>query len=536
MGTRHRALGTVGGLLLLAGLGTGGCLDGTIVNWAMQDRSRELPPVADNLVLLAVPGAPAGAQVRVLAGGEVLEGVRVAEQSPGAFRLAFPGSTEFSGLQVEARWGDGQAFGVIPVVRRQRSVVCPERVVACLTGDPEGCRALQEALPPECREAAGPAVLPALGPVTTAGTLALLGKALAAGGGLSSFSCVLQGQMEEFVARSDGGDPDVVAFVDLVRQWLGLAGREGLYPFPVGPEAGNGVEGLVNDAFLQAFAAQLPAPAVGCGGAAPSSPATPGDQRCAFGAALMAAAARVTVLPRLAPDRIRVVFQVDFRAGAKDGNCTAVDRFRWAKEVLGKRVYLTGGIHKTTPICGAGASPPYCLTQQQVDEANAALGNWVPNLREMSDDGAQGDTVRGDGIWTLVVDLPWIPIEGSPHGIGVRIGYKFTYGLPGQGWTDSEEWPGNQRLLELVDENGDGLVVRRDVFADEATNKDKANQLLPSNGGCGGVNLWETDPPPQACSQYLHDTRERPVDLDGDCKADGWPRAGSVAPIFLDCE
>jgi hypothetical protein len=26
------------------------------------------------------------------------------------------------------------------------------------------------------------------------------------------------------------------------------------------------------------------------------------------------------------------------------------------------------------------------------------------------------------------------------------------------------------------------------------------------------------------------------VDLDGDCKADGWPRAGSVAPIFLDCE
>ncbi|MBP7126414.1 hypothetical protein KBD49_08620 [Myxococcota bacterium] len=530
--TGNRPRWPAGGLLLLAGLT--GCLDGTIVNWAMQDRSRELPPVADNLVLATVEGAPAGAQVRVFAGGEVLEGLQVGEQSPGAFRLAFPGNTAFSGLRVEARWESGQAFGVIPSVPRQRSVVCPERVVACLTG--ENCKAFHDALPPECREAAPPAVLPPLGEITTAATLALLGKGLDAGGGLASFSCVLGDQVEEFVARYQGNDPEVTAFVGLVRGWLALAGREGRYPFAGALGPGAGIEGLADDGFLQAFAAQLPVPPTGCGGADPSVPPTPGDQKCAFAALLRAAAGRVTVVPQPATDRIRVVFQADFRAGGRDGNCTAVDRFKWAREGSGKRVYLTGGIHKTTPVCGSGANPPFCLTQQQVDEANAALGNWVPNLREMVDDGTQGDSVRGDGIWTFVADLPAIPLEDSPHGIGVRIGYKFTYGLPGQGWTDSEEWPGNQRLLELVDVNGDGLVVRRDVFGDEATNKDKANQLLPSNGGCGGVNLWETDPAPAACPRYLHDTRERPVDLDGDCTPDGWPQAGSVAPIFLGCD
>ena len=99
-----------------------------------------------------------------------------------------------------------------------------------------------------------------------------------------------------------------------------------------------------------------------------------------------------------------------------------------------------------------------------------------------------------------------------------------------QGWTGSEEWPGNQRLLELEDLDGDGLVVRLDVFGDEATNKDKANLLTGANGGCG-VNYWELN----AKDGCAHDTRERQVDTDGDCKADAWPSAGAVSPITVPC-
>ena len=56
-------------------------------------------------------------------------------------------------------------------------------------------------------------------------------------------------------------------------------------------------------------------------------------------------------------------------------------------------------------------------------------------------------------------------------------------------WTDTEEWPGNQRILEVDDLDGDQLVIRYDYFGDEATNKDKKNSLSFANGGCG-TNQW----------------------------------------------
>ena len=73
---------------------------------------------------------------------------------------------------------------------------------------------------------------------------------------------------------------------------------------------------------------------------------------------------------------------------------------------------------------------------------------------------------------------------------GIRLGYKYTWGTRGAPWTGSEEWPGNSRLLEVVDVNGDNFVYRRDVFGDEATNKDKANL---SGSLSGNVITWTTD-------------------------------------------
>jgi MazG family protein len=58
----------------------------------------------------------------------------------------------------------------------------------------------------------------------------------------------------------------------------------------------------------------------------------------------------------------------------------------------------------------------------------------------------------------------------------VRLAYKYTFGLEGQGWTDSEEWPGNQRLLELEDLTGDHRVTRWDLFGDEAAKSDEWSQ------------------------------------------------------------
>ncbi|NOZ02720.1 MAG: hypothetical protein GXP54_12645, partial [Deltaproteobacteria bacterium] len=243
------------------------------------------------------------------------------------------------------------------------------------------------------------------------------------------------------------------------------------------------------------------------------------------------AAAEVDVDACLAVDRIRVVFLCDMRPGAKDGNCDGVDPFKWAEDAPDKTLYFTGGIHKTTPVCGKDGEPPACLDETVVDQANQVLGNWSPNNVEMHDDGTRGDAVKGDGVYTLSLDLPYLPADSSDQAWrGVRIGYKYTWGLPGDGWTGTEEWPGNQRILELIDESGDGIVTRMDVFGDEASNKDKANALTLKNGGCG-VNYWE-DEIKTGCA---HDTRENRVDTDGDCAADAWPQPGSASPITVDC-
>ncbi|MGB0591449.1 MAG: choice-of-anchor X domain-containing protein [Myxococcota bacterium] len=238
-----------------------------------------------------------------------------------------------------------------------------------------------------------------------------------------------------------------------------------------------------------------------------------------------------------------VVFHVDLRPGRLNGNCAEVDPYKHTSPAPGKSVFLTGGIHEDTPVCRLGDTSD-CLTEAQIDAANALLGDWEPNRVAMHDDGTQGDVQANDGVWTLVLTLPYIaPILGDAGDVdeawaGVRLGYKYSFGQAGSGWTDSEEWPGNRRLLELIDLNGDHIVTRYDVFGDETSNKDFVNQRAPVKGGCSFVT-WAQDTE-QGC---LSDTRENRLGRLGVSAAcDGgaddiglWDEPGPVTPLTIPC-
>ena len=227
-------------------------------------------------------------------------------------------------------------------------------------------------------------------------------------------------------------------------------------------------------------------------------------------------------------DQIRLVLIADLRPGGVDRNCQEIDRFLWASDAPGKSRFVTGGIHIDTPRCGETTGP--CLDEAAFDAASQKLGNWVPNQVQMYDDGTHGDAAAGDNLWTVSVDMPyWDP--GGLDQAGVRVGYKYTYGFPGQGWTESEEWPGNKRLIELRDLNGDHVITRQDFFGDETTNKDKFNLLTAARGGCGKV-VFPSQPAPPKC---VNDSLEAMIDSDLDCELDAWPAPGLSGPITLDC-
>jgi hypothetical protein len=249
----------------------------------------------------------------------------------------------------------------------------------------------------------------------------------------------------------------------------------------------------------------------------------------AFDALLVDAASELSLDVCFDDDLVRVIFHVDLRSGRQDGNCAEVDPFKHTKDSPSKAVFFTGGVHEDTPVCTASRTT-HCMAEAEIDAANVTLGDWVPNLVPMRDDGMHGDAQANDGVWTLAVTLPHIAVDTSPDGAGVRLGYKYTFGQAGGGWSDSEEWPGNRRLLELVDLTGDHLVTRYDIFGDETANKDFVNSLSPAQGGCG-VITWEADRP-EACAGG---TRENLVDLDGDCEVDAWDQPGPIAPLTVPC-
>lgn len=214
------------------------------------------------------------------------------------------------------------------------------------------------------------------------------------------------------------------------------------------------------------------------------------------------------------PENVRLVFTVDFRAGGKDGNGGTINRFKWATDKPGKQMFVVGWIHRESPIQEADAPG-----------TTAELGNSTPNQIAMYDDGTNGDETAGDGIWTRFFDVPR----------GVRLGYKFTWGLRGQGWTGSEEWPGNSRIIQVDDLNGDDFVYRHDIFGDEATNKDASN-LNPR--GTGTVT-WDTDI--RGCGRP--EAREQPARQQIESQnmrlcgsvPDDWVTPSAIGPLTLAC-
>ncbi|MFN3201052.1 MAG: choice-of-anchor X domain-containing protein [Bradymonadia bacterium] len=207
------------------------------------------------------------------------------------------------------------------------------------------------------------------------------------------------------------------------------------------------------------------------------------------------------------PQLIQVVFEVDFNEGRLDGNCDSINRFRWVQDEPGKQMYFVGGVHEESE-----------LQDPIVDAILGNTGSWTPNTVPMYDDGTNGDEVAGDNIWTRAFALP----------IGMRMGYKYTWGQQGQLWTGSEEWPGNQHILEIVDVNGDNFVRRRDNFGDEATNKDLSNLGRDS----GGMVTWDSD----HNGDGIPDVHERPIDVDNDCTLDEWLTPTAVPPLTVPCE
>ncbi|MBK9516610.1 MAG: hypothetical protein IPO09_04490 [Anaeromyxobacter sp.] len=149
------------------------------------------------------------------------------------------------------------------------------------------------------------------------------------------------------------------------------------------------------------------------------------------------------------PDNIRLVLSADFNEGCLDGTGTPVDRFKWAVDKPGKRMFFVGWVHKESPV--------------QDPAINTLVGASVPNQIPMYDDGTNGDEASGDGIWTVAFEVPVDP------GAVLRLGYKYTWGLRGQVWTGSEEWPGNSRIIEVLDAGPPGVPRARTASSTGAT-------------------------------------------------------------------
>jgi hypothetical protein len=195
------------------------------------------------------------------------------------------------------------------------------------------------------------------------------------------------------------------------------------------------------------------------------------DER--YAAALAAAVALVGVPIVCDPALVRVMFAVDVSGQGLDGNGARQLIRQPPKE---GRVFLGLTVDDSSSIGDAAGLLPQKITPN--DPAFA-----------MFDDGTGGDEAAGDGIYTRVVTLPR----------GMRIIYKYTDGSAGEGFTQTEEWPGNARILEVADvvtSRADGkpdcLVIRRDSFGDEASNKNFTS-LAEGLKGAGGALGWDVD-------------------------------------------
>ena len=471
-------------------------IDGLIVTELTRGDHRPMPEPALQTVTGSVENGPSAVVSLLGADGKALGTAQATALANGSFELPLAGDMALNNAILTARTGSKQWLAVVPKMAAQSTVLAPPRQIPLSSLSPG---ALQ------------------LNDVTTAMTLLLVAKLRSSKQTLAGASTdgVLDTLIElhKKIMASDA-EPALTMVVAAVARIRSQSNPVTTIAVALG--AWNlGTEGsLLRSELLTSQSIDF------------DGDSLPDLETAKFDALLAAALPLFSFKACYMSDKIRVVVQTRLvNAGGKDGNCDATfNPYLWTDKASEKVVFITGGIHKDTSLCSlAGAIG--CVPQAQVDAANTALGNWIPNQIRMYDDGSHGDGVAGDGIWTIALELPYIePIQGTAP---VRIAYKFTYGKPAQGWTDSEEFPGNQRLLELVDVDGDHIVTRFDLFADETTNKDKKNS---SQQGCGEV-LW-TGIAKKGC---LNDVRERKVDLDGDCLIDGWPTAGTAGPLAVPC-
>jgi hypothetical protein len=210
-----------------------------------------------------------------------------------------------------------------------------------------------------------------------------------------------------------------------------------------------------------------------------------------YDAILTRAAQKLHITLSCDPAFIRVMFTVDVSGAAKDGN--------GARQLIRQppkdgHVYIGITVDDSSPV---------------PDTGNALRPSIVPNDLQgvMTDDGTGGDEVASDGVYTRVYTLPR----------GMRVKYKYTDGSAGEGFTRTEEWPGNARILEIddvlsryPDGRPDCLVVRRDVFGDESSNKNFVNLNRDLRADAGTLS-WDKDLGGPAKPLALGDTRQGPA-------------------------
>ena len=486
-------------ILCLLVLGCG--LEELVVGEITRGQQVELPKAAPNIIEGRVDALLTSGSVALYTGaGAALDGLSGSADNAGLFSIESPGNTGYTNLVVVASLKVAAAvpvadvaFGFIPEVARQESVLDLPRTLTLSALQPG-----QEVL----------------GDRSTTITLLLLAKARATNQTLSAVPPSTARKAYTQVDALIGTDARVKAVFDMVtRLRMQVTAELPLRAFP--EESGSF---LVASALASAFEGPFDY----------SGDGAPDSDTAAFDAAVAAALGAFEFNACYPTDRIRLVLIADLRAGAIDRNCNAIDAFRWAENEPDKQVFVTGAIHEDTPRCGEAAAP--CLEGAVIDAASQSLGNWTPNEVALYDDGTHGDAASGDGLWTIALDMPYFEPTAA-DATAVRIGYKYTFGYPGKGWTGTEEWPGNKRVLELRDLNKDRLIVRQDAFGDETTNKDKANLLSPSKHGCGSI-AFPSEGPKAGCE---NDVFEAEVDTDGDCEADLWPAPGTAGPVTIDC-
>lgn len=510
--------------LLIVALAAGCGFEQPILNSATEKGPDWVPDAPDPYLVkgqvFALPNAPVDFYAPT---GTPLGAYAATSDAEGGFESQFPGSTGYRNLVVVASDGPVRIFGLAVEVPRNLDIYYDPQD-GSVGGQPFYHLAgmanahWRQDLPPESINHASNRVMSNLDDRTTAVTLIMLRNVFENGKSLSSVSVASTNQALEILARSIAMDltgPVYDLYLQVARLLAASAGDRFLPPVFLFPDS-TGV--FLNPEFLLAAAMDF------------TGDGHPDFFTLPFENALGAAAAEIELLACEPAGTITTVFMVDLTEGNRDPNCTAINPFKIATDEAGKRMFIVGGMKTDdpdalTPVC-AGAKKDDCITKAEWAEVNAAFGGWSPNTVPMRDDGEGGDSVAGDNIWTIVIDLPYIKVgTGAEQRKGVRIGYKYTYGFPGQAsWGGAEEWPGNHRLLELADVNGDGLIVRYDYFGDEASNKAKDNT---NKGLCvGTLNPW----PEQASPGCFSDTHENQVDTNEDCIPDSFVSAGAVAP------